>query len=146
MYVDSKDGNTMYRLYFIAFYYFSVLIGINIVVAYTIDMYTSVERLDEERQRTLELVRKEMAEAAEGSSGEGGGVAGGADLKIDRNQKYFSFMGEEDGDTLLLDNDRASRPQVQFDFDKVYNHNVLRSSQSQRDASLKKIENNVWAG
>ena len=49
MYVDYKNGDTSYRIFFIAFYYFSVLIGINIVVAYTIDMYTSVERLDEER-------------------------------------------------------------------------------------------------
>lgn len=63
MYVDTMQGNGWYKLYFVAFYYFSVLIGLNIVVAFTLDMYSSVERLDEERQHTLELVKKEIAEA-----------------------------------------------------------------------------------
>jgi hypothetical protein len=61
MYVDIMDGNKYYRFYFGLFYYFSVIIGINIVVAYAIDMYTSVERLDQERQKTLEMLEKELA-------------------------------------------------------------------------------------
>ena len=55
------DSN-YYRFYFGLFYYFSVVIGINIVVAFTIDMYSSVERLDQERTNTLELLREELAE------------------------------------------------------------------------------------
>ena len=39
-------GSTYYRFYFGLFYYFSVVIGINIIVAFTLDMYSSVERLD----------------------------------------------------------------------------------------------------
>jgi len=49
MYVDIMDGNTYYRFYFVLFFFFSVVIGINIVVAFAIDMYASVERLDDER-------------------------------------------------------------------------------------------------
>jgi hypothetical protein len=55
-------GSNYYRFYFGLFYYFSVVIGINIVVAFTIDMYSSVERLDQERTNTLELLREELAE------------------------------------------------------------------------------------
>ena len=58
MYVSAK--NTWYSLYFIIFYYFSVLIALNIIVAFTIDMYSSVERLDIERQRTIDIVKMEM--------------------------------------------------------------------------------------
>merc|ERR1719240_117853 len=66
MFVSSNTANFIwYRAYFITFYYLSVLIGMNILVAYTIDMYASVERLDEERQRTIKLVKKEIAEEAE---------------------------------------------------------------------------------
>ena len=54
------DGNKYYRFYFCAFYYFSVVIGINIIVAFAIDMYSSVERLDAEREKTLEMLKKEM--------------------------------------------------------------------------------------
>lgn len=41
------------RAYFILFYYFSVVIGINLVVAYVLDMYDSIERLNNERLQTL---------------------------------------------------------------------------------------------
>ena len=34
------------RFYFIAFYYFSVIIGINLVIAIMLDMYASTERLE----------------------------------------------------------------------------------------------------
>ena len=60
MYVDIMEGNTYYRYYFCMFYYCAVIIGINIVVAFAIDMYSSVERLDSDRQRTLELLEKEL--------------------------------------------------------------------------------------
>lgn len=60
MFVQLKDGNTYYRFYFALFYYFSVIIGINIVIAFAIDMYSSVERLDEERRKTLEQLEKDL--------------------------------------------------------------------------------------
>jgi hypothetical protein len=44
--VDIKGGNTLYRLYFMIFYYFGVLIGLNILIAFAIDMYSAVERLE----------------------------------------------------------------------------------------------------
>mmetsp|Transcript_20755 Transcript_20755/g.14882 ORF Transcript_20755/g.14882 Transcript_20755/m.14882 type:complete len:102 (+) Transcript_20755:798-1103(+) len=44
--VSIKDGNVYYRYYFIIFYYFGVIIGLNIIIAFAIDMYSSVERLD----------------------------------------------------------------------------------------------------
>lgn len=51
------------RLYFILFYYFSVIIGINLVVAYVLDMYASTERLDAERLKTLRLMEQQMTGA-----------------------------------------------------------------------------------
>mmetsp|Transcript_13614 Transcript_13614/g.21303 ORF Transcript_13614/g.21303 Transcript_13614/m.21303 type:complete len:192 (+) Transcript_13614:1711-2286(+) len=53
-------GSPFYRFYFGFFYYFSVIIGINIVVAFTLDMYSSVERLDQERLKTLEMLEDEL--------------------------------------------------------------------------------------
>ena len=60
MYVDIMDHNRLYRLYFMLFYYFSVIIGINIVVAYAIDMYTSVERLEKDRIKSLKKIEEEL--------------------------------------------------------------------------------------
>ena len=34
--------------------------ALNIMIAFTIDMYSSVERLDEERQRTIDIVKQEI--------------------------------------------------------------------------------------
>lgn len=62
MFVDVCGGVKLYRFYFIVFYYFGVIIGLNIVVAFAIDMYSAVERLDavkEENERfLLELADK----------------------------------------------------------------------------------------
>ena len=68
MYVDIMEGNTYYRLYFCLFYYSAVIIGINIVVAFAIDMYSSVERLDKERQNTLEMLENELSNGTKGES------------------------------------------------------------------------------
>jgi len=46
MCVNIKGGNIYYRYFFIIFYYFGVIIGLNIIIAFAIDMYGSVERLD----------------------------------------------------------------------------------------------------
>ena len=58
VYVMRKDGvNFNYvRVYFILFYYFSVVIGINLVVAYVLDMYDATKRLNDERKETLEMM------------------------------------------------------------------------------------------
>lgn len=60
MYVDIMNGNTFYRFFFAMFFFFSVVIGINIVVAFAIDMYASVERLDIERMKTLQMLEDEL--------------------------------------------------------------------------------------
>jgi hypothetical protein len=59
MYVDVM-GSSFYRFYFGMFFYFSVVIGINIVVAFAIDMYSSVERLELERVRTVQILEEEL--------------------------------------------------------------------------------------
>lgn len=40
-------GSNWYSLYFLVFYYFGVLVGVNILVSFAIDMYTAVSRLDQ---------------------------------------------------------------------------------------------------
>jgi len=50
MCVDIHDGNKWFTFYFITFYYFGVIIGLNIVVAFAIDMYSAVLRLDDQKQ------------------------------------------------------------------------------------------------
>ena len=47
--VAAVDGNELYRLYFLAFYYFGVLIGINILISFAIDTYGAVLRLEENK-------------------------------------------------------------------------------------------------
>jgi hypothetical protein len=42
MCVDIKSGATIYRYYFVIFYYFGVIIGLNIIIAFAIDMYAAV--------------------------------------------------------------------------------------------------------
>lgn len=39
-------GTNWARMFFVCFYFFAVVIGINIVVAFAIDMFGSIERLD----------------------------------------------------------------------------------------------------
>lgn len=42
MFIDVKNGEEIYKIYFLLFYYFGVIIGLNIVVAFAIDMYSAV--------------------------------------------------------------------------------------------------------
>ena len=42
MFVDITGGYTIYRYWFILFYYFGVIIGLNIIIAFAIDMYSAV--------------------------------------------------------------------------------------------------------
>ena len=49
MYVDmTKNG--FVRIYFVAFYYLTVVIAMNVVVAFTLDMYASVEKFVNEKK------------------------------------------------------------------------------------------------
>lgn len=59
LYCALKDS-TYYRWYFIIFYYVSVSIAINIIVAFILDTYSSVEKLDEERVKTMNMIEKEF--------------------------------------------------------------------------------------
>ena len=63
----TKDiyNKNMVRFFFIAFYYFSVIIGINLVVAYVLDMYASTERLEEERIKSLNSIKDQITGAKE---------------------------------------------------------------------------------
>ena len=56
MCVDIKDGNLIYRYFFIIFYYFGVIIGLNIIIAFAIDMYAAVQRLEETKETNREYL------------------------------------------------------------------------------------------
>lgn len=60
MKLDNVNENLV-RAYFIAFYYFSVILGINIVVAFVLDMYSSTERMDKERINTMKMIKEKMS-------------------------------------------------------------------------------------
>lgn len=51
-------GNINYRLYFYAFYYMGVIIATNILVAFAIDIYSVVQRLDDSRHANKEIIVK----------------------------------------------------------------------------------------
>jgi hypothetical protein len=42
IYIIENDNNSLYRWFFVVFYYFAVIIGSNIFVAFILDMYDSV--------------------------------------------------------------------------------------------------------
>ena len=50
MCVDIKGGALLYRVFFIIFYYFGVIIGLNIIIAFAIDMYAAVDRLEKQKE------------------------------------------------------------------------------------------------
>lgn len=52
-------NNSFYKMFFVLFWYFSVVIGINLVVAYVLDMYGSVERLEDEREKAIDQLKEE---------------------------------------------------------------------------------------
>ena len=62
MCIDIKGGNTAVRYFFVVFYYFGVIIGLNIIIAFAIDMYAAVIRLEEQkesnRQYLVDLANK----------------------------------------------------------------------------------------
>ena len=46
IYIIEMDNNATYRMYFVIFYYFAVIIGSNIFVAFILDMYDAVTTLE----------------------------------------------------------------------------------------------------
>jgi hypothetical protein len=44
-------SNVQVRWFFILFYYFGVLIGVNIIIGFAIDMYSAVTRIESENTR-----------------------------------------------------------------------------------------------
>lgn len=55
------DNNYYYRLFFISFYYFSVIIAVNLFVAFVLDMYSSVERMDSEKSKHLDMLEEQLS-------------------------------------------------------------------------------------
>jgi site-specific recombinase len=45
------------RWFFLAFYYFGVLIGVNIIIGFAIEMYGAVKRIEEENTRIADLLK-----------------------------------------------------------------------------------------
>ena len=56
MCVDIKGGATVYRYWFVLFYYFGVIIGLNIIIAFAIDMYAAVHRLEEQKDQNRDYL------------------------------------------------------------------------------------------
>jgi hypothetical protein len=56
MYV-TVTSNVQARWFFLCFYYFGVLIGVNIIIGFAIDMYSAVTRIEQENNRIQEQVK-----------------------------------------------------------------------------------------
>lgn len=74
MYVEIS-GSRWVLLYFVSFYIIAVLVGMNIMVCFAIDMYASIRRLDNEQsaheQKLFSLAQEVKAKkrVAEGHAG-----------------------------------------------------------------------------
>jgi hypothetical protein len=58
MFINVSGGSLVYRVYFILFYYFGVIMCINILVSFAIDMYNAVSRLDEQKAQNEEYLAR----------------------------------------------------------------------------------------
>eukprot|EP00347_Sterkiella_histriomuscorum_P013051 403366203 len=58
MYVNIYNENKFVLIYFVSFYNWGVLVGLNIIVAFAIDMYGSIERLDKQKQEHEDKLHK----------------------------------------------------------------------------------------
>jgi hypothetical protein len=54
IYIIETNDTYSYRLLFVAFYYFAVIIGSNIFVAFILDMYDAVLTMEDERKSTFD--------------------------------------------------------------------------------------------
>ena len=60
MFCGIRGYDPSYRYYFVLFWYFSAIIGVNLFVAFVLDMYASVERLEDEKEKTINMITTEM--------------------------------------------------------------------------------------
>ena len=56
MCVNIKGGNLLYRYFFVLFYYLGVIIGLNIIIAFAIDMYAAIKRLEDVKEKNRKLL------------------------------------------------------------------------------------------
>jgi hypothetical protein len=56
MYVDIMGGSYVWQFFFISFYYFSIIIGVNLFVAQVLNMYAAVEKLDNEKTEQIKII------------------------------------------------------------------------------------------
>lgn len=49
-------GSTLYRYYFILFYYVAVIIAVNILMAFAIDIYAVIEKIDNVQQQNRTVI------------------------------------------------------------------------------------------
>ena len=61
MCVDIMENKLVYRYFFVLFYYFGVIIGLNIIIAFAIDMYAAVKRLEDVKEKNKKFL-VQMAE------------------------------------------------------------------------------------
>lgn len=69
IFIGAYGGSYWVSVYFILFYYFSVLICFNLIIAFTLDMYASVENIDNERVQAMNLIQKEFETEAKKAKG-----------------------------------------------------------------------------
>ena len=59
--MDASYGRgDVWLLYNIAWHYFGIAISVNLIIAYVIDLYLSVERLDGERAEVVKMMREHL--------------------------------------------------------------------------------------
>ena len=96
MVVDVKGGHTGYRYFFVIFYYFGVIIGLNIIVAFAIDMYAAVERLEKSKESNkeylLNLAQKQHSEFIDRN-------------KVEDEDKDGSSSDKSEGERIGFEND-----------------------------------------
>ena len=60
LHINAYDGNLWLRWYFIMFYFFSVVICLNVLLAFAIDMYVSIEKQENEKDKRERRILKEL--------------------------------------------------------------------------------------
>ena len=110
MYTDVM-GSKNWRFLFVAFYYFSVIIGLNIVVAFAIDMYGSIQRLDQEQQERLKKIREAQQER-DGQANVDGNRDANNDTENDQREPLVQVTNN--GATDDQDDDEEGRGENKF--------------------------------
>jgi hypothetical protein len=55
---------TSVRIYFISFYYLGVIIGVNIILAFAIDIYSAIQRIEKKTTENAHLLDLQVKMAA----------------------------------------------------------------------------------